>query len=142
MIYALHTEAKEGAYRSGGLPTDSVDPINLIRNISSDLSDPQPVDVVGRVNGRHDRCSHLSDEERVILPMEPLVGPEVPDGGESGPGGVRDEVVISLDDFGGDQGGDDGGELLNGTVVWPSDPSIVKRLLDGPKESGRGLVQA
>jgi hypothetical protein len=42
-----------------------------------------------------------------------LAGPEVSDERDPCPGGVWDEVVVSLDDFGGEQGGDDGSEALN-----------------------------
>ena len=74
--------------------------------------------------------------------MEFLVGPEVPDGRVPGPGGVWDKVVISLDDFGEEQSGDDGGELLNGKFGSQVDLGIVQRFVDGSEESGRGVVQA
>ena len=124
------------------MSTDGVDPINLIRNVPRDLSDPQPVDVIGRVDGRYDRSDTLPDENSILLPEEPLVSPEVPDRRESGPSGVWDEVVVSLDDLGGEQSGDDGGDVLNGDFRSQVDPSIVQRLLDGPEESGGGIVQA
>jgi len=124
------------------LSTDGIDPINLIRSISSDLSDPQPVDVIGRINRRSDRCDTRSDDKRVFLSLEPLSRPEVPDGREPRPSGVRDEVMIGLDDFGCEQGGDDGGDLLNGDVLRDVNPSLVNGLLDCRKKFWRSVVQA
>ena len=43
---------------------------------------------------------------------------------------------------GGEQSGDDGGELLNGDFGNQVDPGIIQRFLDGSRESGRGVVQA
>ena len=74
--------------------------------------------------------------------MEPLGRPEIPDGGESGPGGVRDEVVGSLDNFGVDQNRDDGGEFLNGDIGGQVDPSFVQGLLDRAEKTRIGVVQA
>ena len=74
--------------------------------------------------------------------MEPLSRPEVPDGRESGSSGVRDEVVIGRDDFGGEQSGNDGQNFLNGDLVSHVDPSFVEGFLDRPEEFGIRMVQA
>jgi len=74
--------------------------------------------------------------------MELLSRPEVPDGGKPGSSSVRDEVVVGLDDFGGEQNWDDSGDLLNGDFRRQVDPSVVQGLLDRPEEGGRRVVQA
>lgn len=95
---------------------------------------------MGRVDRRRDRSDTLSDEKRVILAVEPLSRPEVPDGRESGSSGVLDEVVIGEDYSGGEQSGSEGGDLLDGDFVGQVDPSFVNGLLDRLEKCGRILV--
>ena len=130
------------AYRSRRLSTDGIDPVNLIRDISGNLSDPQPVDIIGRINRRRDRCNTRSDEKCVFFSLELLSRSEVPDRREPGSNRIRDEVMIGLDDFGGQQGGDDGGDFLNGDVARDVNPGIVNGLLDRREKFWRRVVQA
>lgn len=141
MIYVLQSKQKN-AYRSRRLATDSIDPVDLIRDISRDLSDPQPVDVFGWIDGGHDRSGTRSDENRIFLALESLSRPKVPDGRETGPGSALDEVVVGLDDFWGEQEGDDGGDFLDCDVGSQVDPSFVNGLLDRPEKVWRRMVQA
>ena len=129
-------------YRSRRLSADCIDPINLIRDIARGIRNPQPVNVIRRVNGRHDRPRTLSDENRVRLSMESLGRSEIPDGRDPRPGRIRDEVVISENDFGGHEGGDDRSDLLNGDFGRYVDPSCVQGLLDRAEEIRRDVVQA
>lgn len=83
-VYSLNKRVK-GVLRSERLSADGIDPIKSIRDISSDLPDHQPVDVIRRINRRDDRSSRRN---RVLLSLELLVRPEISDGGDPIPSGV------------------------------------------------------
>ena len=119
---------------------DGVNPISLIRNISRDFTESQPINIISRINRWHYRFDARPEHVRVFVAVETLGRPKIPDGREPRPGRIGDEIMISEDEVWREQGRGDSGNLLNGNLGSEGGPGFVQGFLDSLEEGGRRVV--
>jgi len=104
-----------------------VDPVDLVRDVTADLLNVHPRDILGRISIRCIRPGP-SDEHCILYPLELWIRTEVPDGGNPS-GGVADEIVLSEDQVRGNDFGEDIDQLLDrdvsGTRAVPEAEQVI-----------------
>lgn len=102
-------------YRGGGNSADGGDPVDFIRNITTDFAEVQPCNIFGWV-GIWGIRQCLADEYCVIDTAEFRGRTEVPDRGNTS-GAVVVEIMLREDSIRGDDVGEDIDQLLDGNTV-------------------------
>ena len=128
-------------YRGRRNSTSGIEPVNFVRDVTTDFPNVQPWHVLGRVGIWGIRQS-LADENSVLDPLELRSRAEVPDGRNSSRG-VLDEIMLGQNQILGDDFGEDVDQLLDrDTVGSRAVPEFEQVIVDSRYEFAVGARKA